>query len=77
MSDTFNTYPNPVCAAFIKAIEAKMPKQTGIPITGVKLDKDGKLIKRPSRMSVSKRIAQGKSKKVRPTKRVTGSFNKP
>ena len=59
--------------ALLKAIEAAMPKQVGIPITGVKLDKDGKLVKRPSRMSVSKRIAQSKSKKVRVTRKTKGA----
>ena len=59
--------------ALLKAIEAAMPKQTGIPITGVKLDKDGKLVKRPPRMSVSQKIRQSKSKRVRVTRKTKGA----
>lgn len=67
--------------ALLKAIEAKMPKQSGFRVSGYdyKPDKNGnlKMVKKPSRMSVSKRIAQSKSKKVRPTKRIKGMVNKP
>ena len=56
----------------IRTLEAKMVKQTGIPVKGFQF-KDGELVKKPGRMSVSKRIAQSKSKKVRPSKRVKGA----
>jgi hypothetical protein len=51
------------------ALETKM-KKSGIAITGVALDDQGKLVKKPVRMSVSKKIAQRKSKKIRVNKRV-------
>lgn len=49
----------------IQAIEAKMQKK-GIPVTGVKLDDKGKLVKKPGRMNASLRqkIAKGKGKRV-------------
>ena len=58
---------------------AKTP-QKGIPIGGhFRLSDEGKLERKPvpPRMSVSAKIQQRKSKKVRPSKRVKGSFNKP
>lgn len=60
----------------IRTLEDKMAK-TGIPVKGFQFTEDGKLKKKPPRMSVSKRIAASKSKKVRPTKRVKGMINKP
>lgn len=45
-------------------------KRIGIPIPNVTL-KDGKLKSKPPRMSVSKRIAQHKSKRVRVARKGT------
>jgi hypothetical protein len=40
-------------------------KRVGIPVTGVKLNKDGKLVKAPKYASVSDRLKRGASKKVK------------
>ena len=61
----------------IRTLEDKMAKTIGIPVKGFQFDASGKLKKKPPRMSVSKRIAASKSKRVRPTKRVKGMINKP
>lgn len=60
----------------IRTLEDKMVKTTGIPIKGFQF-KDGALVKKPPRMSVSKRIAVSKSKRVKVSKRVKGMINKP
>jgi hypothetical protein len=44
-------------------------KRTGITIPGYRMDKTGKLVKSTKGMSVSRVIAQKKSKKVRVAKR--------
>jgi len=67
MSDDFNTYPDPVCGAFFIAMKRK-----GITIPNVTV-KDGKVIVKPPRMSVSKRIAVSKSKRVRVTRKTKGA----
>jgi hypothetical protein len=43
-------------------------KKTGIVVTGVKLNKNGKLIKAPKYASISDKIKRGKSKKVKVVK---------
>lgn len=49
----------------------------GIPVTNVKVTTDdtgrSRIINKPPRMSVSQKIRQAKSKKVRPSKRVKGA----
>ena len=40
-------------------------KREGIAIPGFKLDKTGKLVRSERRVAVSKKIAQGKSRKTR------------
>lgn len=67
MSDDFNTYPDPVCGAFFIAMHKK-----GISIPNVDV-KDGKVIIKPPRMSVSKRIAVSKSKRIRVTRKTKGA----
>lgn len=68
MSEAF---PNPVFGAVFIAMKNK-----GISIPNVEV-KDGKVIIKPPRMSVSQKIRQKHCKKVKPTKRIKGSFNKP
>ena len=70
-----------LCSALLTTINEAAMKQTGkfLPGFDVKDDKDGKprVVNKPPRMSVSKRIAASKSKRVRPTKRLKGMINKP
>ena len=67
MSDDFNTYPDPVCGAFFIAMHKK-----GISIPNVDV-KDGKVIIKPPRMSVSQRIRQKNSKRVKVSRRTKGA----
>lgn len=55
----------------ISALETAM-KRKGITIPNVTV-KDGKVIVKPPRMSVSKRIAVSKSKRVRVTRKTKGA----
>lgn len=51
-------------------------KKAGIPVKGIKVDDSGdrpKIINKPPRMSVSQKIRQGKSKRVKVSKRVKGA----
>lgn len=59
----------------ITALETAM-KRKGIEMPNVEV-RDGKVIIKPPRMSVSKRIAASKSKRVKVSKRAKGSFNRP
>lgn len=59
----------------ITALETAM-KRKGITIPNVDV-KDGKVIIKPPRMSVPQRIRQKNSKRVKVSKRVKGSINKP
>jgi len=56
----------------IRTLEDKMAK-TGIPVKGFQFDASGKLKKKPARMSVSKRIAVSKSKRIRVTRKTKGA----
>lgn len=70
-----------LCSALLTTINEAAMKQTGkfLPGFDVKDDKNGKprIVNKPPRMSVSKRIAASKSKRVKVSKRVKGSFNRP
>ena len=56
----------------IQALEAKLARAP-IVLKGFQLDKDGNLIRKPARMSVSDKIRQTKSKRVRVSKRTKGA----
>lgn len=61
-----------LCSALLTTINEAAMKQTGKPLPGFTL-KDGKVIIKPPRMSVSKRIAVSKSKRVRVTRKTKGA----
>jgi hypothetical protein len=61
-----------LCQALLTTINEAAMKQTGKPLPGFTL-KDGKLAKKPAHMSVSQKIKQSKSKKVRVSKRTKGA----
>ena len=61
-----------LCQALLTTINEAAMKQTGKPLPGFVV-KDGKIINKPPRMSVSQRIRQSKSKRVKPTKRIKGN----
>ena len=61
-----------LCQALLTTINEAAMKQTGKPLPGFDV-KDGKIINKPPRMSVSQRIRQSKSKRVKPTKRIKGN----
>jgi len=61
-----------LCSALLTTINEAAMKQTGKPLPGFTL-KDGKLTKKPHRMSVSKRIRQKNSKRVKVSKRTKGA----
>ena len=57
--------------ALVSAVAAAA-KRKGIAIPGF-TEKDGKLVEKPKRTSVSTKIRQRKSKAVKPTRRIKGS----
>lgn len=63
-----------LCSALLTTINEAAMKQTGkfLPGFDVKDDKDGKrrIVNKPPRMSVSQKIRQGKSKRVKVSKRI-------
>jgi len=65
-----------LCQALLTTINEAAMKQTGKPLPGFDI-KDGKVIVKPPRMSVSQKIRQSKSKRVKVSKKVKGSINRP